>query len=115
MIKHYPHNDHGRHQDGWLDARYHFSFANYYNPNRQGFGALRVINDDIIKGGSGFDTHPHKNMEIVTYVRSGAITHRDSKGNLGRTEAGDVQVMNLIWKAKIQTCFRYGFIQEKEM
>jgi redox-sensitive bicupin YhaK (pirin superfamily) len=94
MIKHYPHRELGRHQDGWLDARYHFSFANYHNPERQGFGALRVINDDIIKAGSGFDTHPHKNMEIITYVRNGAITHRDSRGNLGRTEAGDVQVMS---------------------
>jgi hypothetical protein len=59
-----------------------------------GFGALRVINDDIIKAGAGFDTHPHKDMEIITYVRKGAITHRDSRGNQGRTEAGDVQVMS---------------------
>lgn len=94
MIKYYPYSDLGHHEFGWLDARYHFSFSEYYNPNRTRFGALRVINDDIIKAGSGFDTHPHKDMEIITYVRKGAITHRDSKGNVGRTEAGDVQVMS---------------------
>lgn len=78
----------------WLDARYHFSFANYYNPKKTGFGVLKVVNDDIIKAGAGFDTHPHKNMEIITYVRQGAITHKDSEGNEGRTEAGDIQVMS---------------------
>ena len=78
----------------WLDARHHFSFSNYQNPKRQQFGVLRVINDDVIKAGTGFDTHPHQNMEIITYVREGAITHRDSNGNVGRTEAGDVQVMS---------------------
>lgn len=94
MIKHYPYSDLGHHEFGWLDARYHFSFSEYHNAQRMGFGTLRVINDDIIKAGSGFDTHPHKDMEIITYVRKGAITHRDSKGNVGRTEAGDVQVMS---------------------
>lgn len=94
MIKHYPYNDLGHHEFGWLDARYHFSFSEYHNSQRMGFGALRVINDDIIKAGTGFDTHPHKDMEIITYVRNGAITHRDSTGNVGRTEAGDVQVMS---------------------
>ena len=94
MIKTYTFKQLGHANHGWLDARHHFSFANYYNPERMGFGALRVINDDIIKAGAGFDTHPHKDMEIITYVRKGAITHRDSRGNLGRTEAGDVQVMS---------------------
>jgi len=94
MIKHYPYKDLGHHDLGWLDARYHFSFSEYHNAQRIRFGALRVINDDIIKAGSGFDTHPHKDMEIITYVRKGAITHRDSQGNVGRTEAGDVQVMS---------------------
>ncbi len=94
MIKHYPYSKLGHHDLGWLDARYHFSFSEYYNARRMGFGTLRVINDDIIKAGTGFDTHPHKDMEIITYVRKGAITHRDSKGNVGRTEAGDVQVMS---------------------
>ena len=94
MITHYPYENLGRANHGWLDARHHFSFASYQNPQRQQFGVLRVINDDIIKAGTGFDTHPHKNMEIITYVKKGAITHRDSNGNIGRTEAGDVQVMS---------------------
>tara|TARA_R110002124_G_scaffold287216_1_gene471419 strand:+ start:117618 stop:118328 length:711 start_codon:yes stop_codon:yes gene_type:complete len=94
MIKSYPYKDLGHHDFGWLDARHHFSFGEYRNPKRLGFGALRVINDDIINAGGGFDTHPHKDMEIITYVREGAITHRDSQGNVGRTEAGNVQVMS---------------------
>jgi redox-sensitive bicupin YhaK (pirin superfamily) len=79
---------------GWLKARHHFSFADYYDPNRMGFGALRVWNDDEIAAGTGFPAHPHRDMEIITYVRKGAITHQDSLGNRGRTEAGDVQVMS---------------------
>jgi quercetin 2,3-dioxygenase len=79
---------------GWLKARHHFSFANYHDPARMGWGRLRVWNDDEIAPGTGFDPHPHRDMEIVTYVREGAITHRDSLGNEGRTEAGDVQVMS---------------------
>lgn len=94
MIKHIPYDSLGHHNYNWLDARYHFSFARYFNPERMGFGALRVINDDRIKAGAGFETHPHENMEIITYVRSGAITHTDSKGNKGRTGRGDVQVMS---------------------
>ncbi len=94
MIKTYAFEELGHADHGWLNARHHFSFANYYNPKRMAFGALRVINDDIIKAGAGFDTHPHRDMEIITYVRKGAITHRDSRGNVGRTEAGDVQVMS---------------------
>lgn len=79
---------------GWLDARHHFSFAGYHDPLRMGWGALRVWNDDVIAPHSGFAPHPHADMEIVTYVRAGAITHRDSLGNVGRTAAGDVQVMS---------------------
>jgi redox-sensitive bicupin YhaK (pirin superfamily) len=79
---------------GWLKARHHFSFADYHDPTRMGWGALRVWNDDEIAPGSGFAPHPHADMEIVTYVREGAITHRDDLGNRGRTEAGDVQVMS---------------------
>lgn len=79
---------------GWLDARHHFSFAGYHDPSRMGWGALRVWNDDTIAPNSGFPPHPHANMEIVTYVREGAITHEDSLGNRGRTVAGDVQVMS---------------------
>ena len=79
---------------GWLDARHHFSFANYHDPKRMGWGAIRVWNDDLIAAQSGFPPHPHRDMEIITYVRTGAITHEDSMGNRGRTEAGDVQVMS---------------------
>jgi redox-sensitive bicupin YhaK (pirin superfamily) len=78
----------------WLDAHYHFSFASYHNPNRMGLGSLRVINDDIVKAGGGFAPHPHRDMEIITYVREGAITHEDSLGNRGKTAAGDIQVMS---------------------
>lgn len=94
MITYYPYANLGHANHGWLDAKHHFSFANYQDPQRQQFGVLRVINDDVIKSGAGFGTHPHRNMEIITYVREGAITHRDSKGNVGRTVSGDVQVMS---------------------
>ena len=79
---------------GWLRARHHFSFAGYSDPSRMGWGALRVWNDDEIAPQSGFPPHPHADMEIITYVREGAITHQDSLGNTGRTGAGDVQVMS---------------------
>ncbi len=84
----------GGFRNEWLDARHHFSFGQYHDPARMGVGALRVWNDDEIAPGRGFDPHPHREMEIITYVREGAITHRDSLGNEGRTEAGDVQVMH---------------------
>ena len=79
---------------GWLKAKHHFSFASYYDPENMGHGSLRVWNDDEIAPNTGFPAHPHANMEIITYVREGAITHQDSLGNSGRTEAGDVQVMS---------------------
>jgi redox-sensitive bicupin YhaK (pirin superfamily) len=79
---------------GWLKAKHHFSFAGYHEPKRMGWGALRVWNDDQIAANSGFPPHPHADMEIITYVRAGAITHQDNLGNKGRTEAGDVQVMS---------------------
>ena len=79
---------------GWLDAHHHFSFAGYHDPARMGWGSIRVWNDDTIAPQSGFPPHPHSDMEIITYVRSGAITHQDSMGNTGRTGAGDVQVMS---------------------
>ncbi|MEO7601893.1 MAG: pirin family protein [Sphingomicrobium sp.] len=84
----------GHADHGWLDARHHFSFANYHDPARMGWGRIRVWNDDKIAGKSGFPPHPHRDMEIITYVRTGAITHQDSIGNKGRTAAGDVQVMS---------------------
>jgi redox-sensitive bicupin YhaK (pirin superfamily) len=84
----------GHADHGWLKARHHFSFASYHDPARMGWGAIRVWNDDEIAARSGFPPHPHSDMEIITYVRSGAITHRDSLGNHGRTGAGDVQVMS---------------------
>jgi quercetin 2,3-dioxygenase len=84
----------GHADHGWLDARHHFSFAGYNDPQRMGWGRIRVWNDDRIAARSGFPPHPHRDMEIVTYVRTGAITHQDSLGNKGRTAAGDVQVMS---------------------
>ena len=84
----------GHADHGWLNARHHFSFADYYDPSRMSWGAIRVWNDNEIAPNSGFPPHPHRDMEIVTYVRSGAITHQDSLGNQGRTGAGDVQVMS---------------------
>jgi redox-sensitive bicupin YhaK (pirin superfamily) len=94
MIERRPFAELGGADHGWLKARHHFSFANYYDRDRMGWGALRVWNDDEIAPQSGFPPHPHADMEIVTYVRQGAITHQDSLGNQGRTEAGDVQVMS---------------------
>ncbi len=79
---------------GWLQARYSFSFANYFDPNRLQFGALRVLNDDVIAPSMGFGTHPHKNMEIVTIPQFGAVKHQDSIGNEGIVPAGDIQVMS---------------------
>ena len=79
---------------GWLDAKYSFSFGNYYNPEKMNFGALRVLNDDTIAPAMGFGKHPHKNMEIITIVQSGALKHEDSMGNKGIIEAGDIQVMS---------------------
>ena len=84
----------GHADHGWLDARHHFSFADYRDPARMGWGAIRVWNDDTIASHSGFPPHSHADMEIVTFVRSGAITHQDSLGNTGRTGAGNVQVMS---------------------
>ena len=89
-----PFNSLGSANHGWLDAHHHFSFASYHDPARVQWGPIRVWNDDTIAPGTGFPTHPHNDMEIITYVRKGAITHRDSMGNEGRTEAGDVQVMS---------------------
>jgi quercetin 2,3-dioxygenase len=94
MIELRPYDRLGGAHHGWLDTSHHFSFADYHDPQRVHWGALRVWNDDDIAPKSGFPPHPHANMEIITYVRQGAITHQDSLGNRGRTEAGDVQVMS---------------------
>ena len=94
MIDHRPAAKLGRFRNQWLNARYHFSFADWHDPARMGWGDLRVWNDDEVAPRMGFGAHGHADMEIITYVRQGAITHRDSLGNSGRTGAGDVQVMS---------------------
>ncbi|AMB84851.1 pirin [Pseudomonas agarici] len=94
MLQLRPFNTLGGAHHGWLDAHHHFSFAEYYDPQRMNWGNLRVWNDDVIAPGTGFPQHPHRDMEIITYVREGAISHEDNLGNKGRTEAGDVQVMS---------------------
>lgn len=87
-------NTRGYANHGWLEARHTFSFANYYNPERVQFGALRVLNDDIIAGGMGFGTHPHDNMEIITIPLEGDLAHKDSMNNAETIKFGDVQVMS---------------------
>lgn len=94
MIERRPFESLGGANHGWLQAKHHFSFASYRDPKRMNWGSLRVWNDDTIAARSGFPPHPHNDMEIITYVRRGAITHQDNLGNQGRTEAGDVQVMS---------------------
>jgi redox-sensitive bicupin YhaK (pirin superfamily) len=94
MIELRPFAKLGASDHGWLKAKHHFSFGSHYDPSNMGHGSLRVWNDDEIAPNTGFPAHPHTNMEIITYVREGAITHQDSLGNKGRTEAGDVQVMS---------------------
>ncbi|HEX7822589.1 MAG TPA: pirin family protein [Sphingobium sp.] len=94
MIELRPFASLGGENHGWLDAKHHFSFAGYHDPARMAWGNLRVWNDDAIAPNSGFPPHPHRDMEIITYIREGAISHKDSLGNEGRTEAGDVQVMS---------------------
>jgi redox-sensitive bicupin YhaK (pirin superfamily) len=94
MIELRPFAELGRFDTDWLEAHHHFSFGHYVDPERMGLGTLRVWNDDTIQPGTGFDRHGHRDMEIITFVREGAITHEDHLGNQGRTEAGDVQVMS---------------------
>ena len=94
MIELRPFDKLGKSNHGWLNANFHFSFAEYRDPKRVHWGALRVWNNDRIAPNSGFPPHPHRDMEIVTYVIKGAITHQDHLGNQGRTEAGQIQVMS---------------------
>ncbi|GAA4337697.1 pirin family protein [Mucilaginibacter gynuensis] len=90
----HPENERGYNDIGWLKAKFSFSFGPYYNPEKTHFGALRVLNDDIIGKGKGFGMHPHDNMEIITIVLEGALEHKDSMGNKGIIKAGEVQVMS---------------------
>lgn len=95
MVKHVDGKKMGKSSElGWLDSTFHFSFADYYNPKNMNFGVLRVINDDLILSGSGFDTHPHKDMEIISYVVDGKLTHGDSMGNQKTIERGQIQYMS---------------------
>jgi quercetin 2,3-dioxygenase len=94
LIKKINSNDMGSSDHGWLKSKFHFSFADYYNPFNINFGVLRVINDDLIEPGTGFDTHPHKDMEIISYVIDGELTHGDSMGNMNTITRGQVQYMS---------------------
>jgi len=90
----HPANERGHNDIGWLKANFSFSFGPYYHPDKVHFGALRVLNDDIIAGGTGFGTHPHDNMEIITIPITGALEHKDSMGSIGVIKSGEVQVMS---------------------
>lgn len=94
MLRHIDHKKMGRSFHGWLDSHFHFSFADYYNPDNIQFGALRVINDDIVQPGTGFDLHPHRDMEILSYVIDGKLSHADSMGNKQTLSRGQVQYMS---------------------
>lgn len=94
MIKHIDSRNLGRSQQGWLDSHFHFSFANYYNPDNMRFGVLRVVNDDLVKPNTGFDTHPHRDMEIISYVVNGELSHADSMENKRVLKRGQVQYMS---------------------
>ena len=94
MLKKLPKENMGTSNLGWLESRFHFSFAEYINPNNMNFGVLRVLNDDIVHPESGFDTHPHANMEIISYVVNGEITHKDSMGNSETLKRGEVQYLS---------------------
>lgn len=94
MIRKVDHKQMGRGRLSWLNSHFHFSFSEYYNPDNMNFGVLRVLNDDLIEAGKGFDTHPHKDMEIITYVIDGQLTHADSMGNEHTLTRGEVQYMS---------------------
>lgn len=94
MLIYVPKKEHGHYDHGWLETYHHFSFGEYYNPNKRNFGILRVLNDDVVKPESGFPFHPHYDMEIVTYVVEGKLSHKDSMQNNSVLKAGDAQVLS---------------------
>jgi redox-sensitive bicupin YhaK (pirin superfamily) len=94
MLKYIDHKQMGKADHGWLNSHFHFSFAEYFNPDNMQFGVLRVLNDDMVQSGEGFDTHPHQNMEIISYVVQGELTHEDSMGNKHTLTRGQVQYMS---------------------
>jgi len=94
MLKKYSADNHGKGNHGWLNSLFHFSFAEYYNSERRNFGVLRVINDDLVVPDFGFDVHPHRDMEIISYVVSGELTHGDSLGNKNTISRGQIQYMS---------------------
>ena len=94
MLTRYPKQQLGSADHGWLKSLFHFSFADYYNPERMGFGALRVVNDDLVAPGAGFEMHPHRDMEIISYVIDGSLTHGDSLGNKNAISRGHIQYMS---------------------
>lgn len=94
MVRRIDHKKMGKSNKGWLNSIFHFSFAEYYNPENLNFGVLRVINDDLVESGTGFGTHPHQNMEIVSYVIDGELTHEDSMKNKNTLKRGEVQYMS---------------------
>ncbi|AIF54174.1 pirin family protein [Pelosinus sp. UFO1] len=94
MLNKYPSGNHGKANHGWLKSLFHFSFAEYYNPERMNFGVLRVVNDDLVATNTGFAMHPHRDMEIVSYVIDGELTHEDSMGNKNNISRGHIQYMS---------------------
>lgn len=107
MLTVYTAGQHGRSDLGWLNSWFHFSFADYYNPKRMQFGALRVINDDLVKAGKGFGRHSHRDMEIISYVVEGELTHADSMGNHRVLTRGQVQYMSA-GRGVTHSEFNYG-------